>query len=78
MTNAEYATYFAPNLSMFRNFAITIEESIVDETAKKVVMLARSTADTNIGRYGNQYVIAVEMSQDGARAERVVEFVDSG
>jgi GTP1/Obg family GTP-binding protein len=78
MNNDEYAAYFTPNLSRFRNFNVTIHEAIVDQADRKVVMLASSTAKTDVGDYANEYVLVVETGQDGTKAERVVEWVDSG
>ena len=51
---------------------------MVDAEARKVMMLASSTADTDIGTYANEYVLVVEMTRDGKQAERVIEWVDSG
>ena len=78
MNNDEYTTYFAPSLPMFRNFTVKVHESIVDEEARKVVMLASSTAETDIGPYNNEYVLVVEMGRDGRQVEKVIEWVDSG
>ena len=78
MNNDEYATYFAPSLSMFRNFTVKVHESILDEEARKVVMLASSTAETDIGPYSNEYILVVEMGRDGRQVEKVIEWVDSG
>ena len=55
-----------------------MQETVVDAEARKVVMLASSTADTDIGAYANEYILVVEMSRDGRQVERVVEWVDSG
>ena len=41
-------------------------------------MQASSTAETDIGPYANEYVLVIEMGQDGKQAEKVVEWVDSG
>lgn len=78
MNNAQYTTYFTPNLALFRNFHVTVQESVVDIDARKVVLQASSTADTDVGPYGNEYVLVVEMGWDGTEVERVVEWVDSG
>ncbi|KAL8796248.1 MAG: hypothetical protein Q9195_001363 [Heterodermia aff. obscurata] len=78
MNNDEYATYFAPSLPVFRNFTVKAHETIVDEEARKVVMLASSTAETDIGPYSNEYVLVIKMGRDGRQAEKVIEWVDSG
>ena len=78
MNNDEYATYFAPNIPIFRNFAVKTHETMVDEEARKVVLLASSTAETDIGPYKNEYVVVIEMGRDGRQAEKVIEWVDSG
>ena len=78
MNNSQYASYFRPNLAYFRNFHVDVQETVVDAEARKVVMLARSSAETDIGEYANEYVLVVEMGRDGRQAEKVVEWVDSG
>ena len=77
MNNDEYATYFAPSLSIFRNFAVKAHETIVDMEARKVVMLASSTAETDIGPYSNEYVLVIKMGRDGRQVENIIEWVDS-
>lgn len=77
MNNDEYATYFAPSLSIFRNFTVKAHETIVDEEARKVVMLASSTAETDIGPYNNRYVLVFKMGRDGREVENIIEWVDS-
>ena len=78
MKNDEYVTYFTPSLSVFRNFTVKAHETIVDEEARKVVMLASSTAETDIGPYNNEYVLVIEMGRDGRQVEKIIEWVDSG
>ena len=78
MNNDDYATYFARSLPIFHNFTVKTHESIVDEEARKVVMLASSTAETDIGPYNNEYVLVIEMGRDGRQVEKVIEWVDSG
>ena len=78
MKNDEYATYLAPSLSTFRNFTVKAHEVIVDEEGRKVVMLASSTAETDIGPYNNEYVLVIEMGQDGRHVDKIIEWVDSG
>lgn len=78
MNNTQYASYFRPNLPNFRNFHVDVQETVVDVEARKVVILASSTAETDIGAYANEYVLVVEMGHDGKQAEKVIEWVDSG
>ena len=78
MDNSQYASFFRPNLPNFRNFHVDAQETVVDAEARKVVMVASSTADTDIGTYANEYVLVIEMGRDGRQAERVVEWADSG
>ena len=78
MNNAQYALYFAANMSLFRNFRVAVHETIIDEEARKVVMFASSSADTELGNYANEYVIQVEIGQNEREAERVIKWVESG
>ena len=78
MNNDQYGTYFSSNVPLFRNFNVTVHQSVVDVEARKVVVQASSTAETDIGPYANEYVLVIEMGQDGKQAEKMVEWVDSG
>lgn len=54
-----------------------MHDTVVDEVARKVVMWASSTAETDVGPYANEYVIAMRMTEDGRLVERFDEFIDS-
>ncbi|KAK1753802.1 hypothetical protein QBC47DRAFT_48172 [Echria macrotheca] len=62
----------------FTNFHLVVLEQTVDESAKKVTLWAKATADTVVGPYANEYVIALHMNEAGDRVVLVREFVDSG
>ena len=61
----------------FRNFHVTVKNTIVDEEARKVAMHASSTATTDLGDYSNEYMLVLHMTEDGKKVERGEEFVDS-
>ena len=50
---------------------------MVDVEARKVIMHLESRADTKIGVYENEYILMVEMTEEGDRVQEVWEFVDS-
>ena len=77
LNNAQYAAYFAPLMPHFRSFTVTVHDTVIDEVARKVVMRASSTAETDIGPYANEYVIVLRMTEDGRLVERFDEFNDS-
>ncbi|KAM0795175.1 hypothetical protein BDR22DRAFT_894425 [Usnea florida] len=77
LNNAQYAAYFVPLMSHFRSFRVTVHDTVVDEVARKVVMRASSTAETDVGPYANEYVLVMRMTEDGRLVERFDEFVDS-
>ncbi|KAK5054609.1 hypothetical protein LTR84_001500 [Exophiala bonariae] len=59
-------------------FRVTFnKEPIVDEAARKVVIFAKTAADTIAGPYHNEYVFIIHMNEEGTLADRVEEFLDS-
>ena len=77
MNNEQYLAYFTPLMPAFRNFHVTVKNTIVDEEARKVAMHASSTAMTDLGDYSNEYMLVLHMTEDGKKVERFEEFVDS-
>ena len=77
LNNAQYAAYFVPLMPHFRSFTVTVHDTVVDEVARKVVMRASSTAETDVGPYANEYMIVLRMTEDGRLVERFDEFNDS-
>ncbi|KAL8997205.1 MAG: hypothetical protein Q9169_003471 [Polycauliona sp. 2 TL-2023] len=78
MDNEQYKAFFAPRMPPFRNFNLIVHDTVVDEAARKVVLHLTSTASTNIGDYGNEYMLKLHMTDDGRKIVRFEEFVDSG
>lgn len=64
-------------LPAFKDFHVTVHDTIVDETARKVVMHASSTASTTLGPYNNEYTLILHMTDDGRKVEQMYEYVDS-
>ncbi|CAF9922926.1 hypothetical protein IMSHALPRED_005803 [Imshaugia aleurites] len=77
LNNEQYAAYFVPVMPAFKDFHMTARDIVVDETARKVVMHAFSTASTALGPYENEYTLILHMSEDGRKVEKFYEFVDS-
>ena len=61
----------------FKNFHVTVKNTIVDEEARKVAMHASSTATTDLGDYSNEYMLVLHMTEDGKKVVRFEEFLDS-
>ncbi|KAI1124800.1 hypothetical protein F5Y10DRAFT_21240 [Nemania abortiva] len=77
MDNASYVTFLGPLLSQLKDFTVTIDDVIEDAQANKVVILAHSTASSDIGPYANEYVLILHMNEAGDKVTKFVEFVDS-
>ena len=77
LNNDQYAAYFTPIMPAFKDFHVTVHDSIVDEAARKVVMYASSSASTALGPYNNEYMLILHMTEDGRQVDRFYEFVDS-
>lgn len=70
MDNEEYASCFAPNVPLFEDFRLTVHDTIVDEAAQKVTMHLSSTAITAIGKYDNEYMLTLHVTEDGRKVDR--------
>ena len=77
MTNEQYLSYFAPIMPAFTHFHVTVKNRVVDVEARQVVLQAESTAMTALGEYRNEYVLVLQMTEEGGLVERFEEFVDS-
>lgn len=77
MNNAEYRAYFGSMLPAFKNFLVTIIDVIEDAHNHKVVVHAKSTADSVIGPYANEYMLVFHMTEDDKQVVHIKEFVDS-
>ena len=77
MNNEQYLASLTPIIPAFKNFHITATNTVVDEEARKVVMHAYSTATTDLGDYSNEYMLVLQMTEDGTKVVRLEEFVDS-
>jgi hypothetical protein len=61
----------------FRNFEVLINEIFGDEKANKVVVLAKGTAETDLGSYKNEYMYMFHFDERGEKLEKFLKFVDS-
>ncbi|KAL8907635.1 MAG: hypothetical protein Q9207_001287 [Kuettlingeria erythrocarpa] len=77
MDNEGYASYFAPNIPLFEGFHLTVHDTIIDQAARKVTMHLSSSGTTAIGKYDNEYMLTLHMTEDGRKVDRFEEFVDS-
>lgn len=77
MNNEQLLAYFTPIMPAFKNFHLTVKNTVVDEQARKVVLHASSTATTDLGDYSNEYMLVLHMIEDGTKVVLFEEFVDS-
>jgi ketosteroid isomerase-like protein len=78
LNNDQYREYFTPILGLFREFHVTPISVVCDDSQRKVTIHARSSAETAIGAYGNEYCILLTMDESGEKIVEILEFVDSG
>ncbi|TGJ80334.1 hypothetical protein E0Z10_g8430 [Xylaria hypoxylon] len=77
MDNTAYEEYFRSVMPHINNFAVTIDDIIVDPRENKVAIWAHSSASTEIGPYNNEYVFILYMNEAGDKITKFHEFVDS-
>lgn len=59
------------------NFTIDEKAPLVDESAGKAVVFAKSKAETVAGLYANEYIFVITMDESGTKIAEVLEFVDA-
>lgn len=78
--NEQFASFFRRIQPNFHNVKVCLadgEEPIIDEISRKVVLHLKNSADTNRGKYENEYMFVLTTTEDGTLLEHVMEFVDS-
>lgn len=77
-TNPEYRDHFNASIKPhFTNFTLEVLDTIEDPMRHKVVFHAKSTADTPVGPYANEYSLYLQMTDDDTQVLEIKEFVDS-
>ncbi|ORY71826.1 uncharacterized protein BCR38DRAFT_418164 [Pseudomassariella vexata] len=77
MDNKKYEAYFSSMIPAFKSFKVVVQDVFEDEKENKVVVWAESTADSVIGPYANEYMLAFYFNEAGDKVVRMLEFVDS-
>lgn len=78
LSNQEYSHHFTASFKPhFKNFHLEVLDTTEDPARHKVVFHARSTAETPVGPYGNEYMITLQMTDDDLHVKEIKEFVDS-
>jgi hypothetical protein len=77
-SHAEMATSMKRLRSVFRNFPLTVEDVIEDVAQRKICLWLHVRADSVVGEYVNEYVWALEFSEDGRTIVGWKEYVDAG
>ncbi|CEL11263.1 ausJ [Aspergillus calidoustus] len=52
-------------------------QTLVDEQARKVMIRAKTAAETTVGDYNNEYVFILRMTEDCDTVDEIWEFYDS-
>jgi len=77
MDNTAFEAWQKSIMHAFRNVEIKILEMIEDPESNKVAMWAKSSAETDIGPYTNEYMIVLHMNKEKTKIVRLREFADS-
>ncbi len=80
-TNEEFQAFMIEGAKSLRNIRIFLvegEDMIIDEVLRKVVLHLKSTGETDVGPYANEYMIVLTTTEDGQLISQVTEFMDSG
>jgi ketosteroid isomerase-like protein len=56
---------------------VTVHTAVHDADEHKCIMHATSTAETDIGPYGNEYALVLFFTDDGKKVTKFLEYVDS-
>ncbi|CAG5178911.1 uncharacterized protein ALTATR162_LOCUS8937 [Alternaria atra] len=76
-SNDEYRAYFKSIEPLYINFTATVFQETHDPETHTCIIHARSTAQTPIGPYGNEYALILTLTEDGTKVRYFDEFVDS-
>ncbi|EON98267.1 hypothetical protein UCRPA7_6239 [Phaeoacremonium minimum UCRPA7] len=77
--NEEYKAFMAPAFAIMKNFQLKLVEGmdpIIDEEARTGVLHLKSTAETPLGNYKNQYIFTFRLNSDGTEIDEIIEWVD--
>ncbi|MCJ1249656.1 hypothetical protein MMC30_006882 [Trapelia coarctata] len=64
-------------ITAFRNFNLTLQDSIEDLEARKICMWLVARADTAAGKYVNEYIWLMEFDESGEKITSMKEYVDT-
>ena len=78
LKNNDYRAYFSAFIPHFKNFHVEILDVFEDQRNNKVALHIKSSAETALGPYKNEYVLMLQMTGDQRQVASVKEFVDSG
>ncbi|KAF3067012.1 Isomerase trt14 [Trichoderma lentiforme] len=79
-TRAEFGEFLERTIPVIRNFrlhAVDTSPWIVDVEARRVTMHLKSTGESDIGAYNNEYIFIITISEDGEKVDGIIEFLDS-
>ncbi|KAF9730069.1 hypothetical protein PMIN01_12002, partial [Paraphaeosphaeria minitans] len=64
-SNDEYRAYLSTIMPLYSEFTVAVLKEIQDAETHTCLIYASSTADTKIGRYGNEYALILTFTEDG-------------
>jgi len=77
MGNTAYSQYLSTMMPAFTGFHVNVNDIIEDTKNNKVNVWARSTADTPVGPYSNEYMLVFHFDDKQEKLIKFYEFVDS-
>lgn len=79
-TNAEYSEWVRNLMAVMRGFKLHLQdghEPAIDEVSRKVTLPLRSTCETDLGEYQNEYIWILTLNEEGTAIDDIIEFADS-
>ncbi|KAK4082258.1 uncharacterized protein Triagg1_2070 [Trichoderma aggressivum f. europaeum] len=79
-TKAEFGEFLERTIPAIRNFrlhAVDTSPWIVDVEMRRVTMHLKSTGESDLGAYNNEYIFVITVSEDGEKVDEILEFLDS-
>ncbi|KAL6799538.1 hypothetical protein GGI42DRAFT_355135 [Trichoderma sp. SZMC 28013] len=79
-TRAEFGEFLERTIPAIRNFrlhAVDTSPWIVDVEMRRVTMHLKSTGESDLGAYNNEYIFMITVSEDGEKVDGILEFLDS-
>lgn len=77
MNNSQYAAYLELLQSKWKNFRVTLHDSMFDSRKKVICAWVSTSAESDVGKADNEHILWLQLSGDEKLITNVREFSDS-